>query len=781
VLVGISWFITHVFGVFEWHPPAWIAQAGPAVSVPFRKAGGYLREDPRRAGIMALAILAMLGGWLWFLMRPKPHYAEYTVSAPALTEYNEKGISSISPVTIDFMESVALLQQVDKPVVKGITLTPNFAGSWVWVSDRQLKFIPKSDWPVDTTFTVRFARSGLFTRGVELDEYNVDFKSQPFSAKIDSAEFYQDPLDPNLKKLVATVRFSHPVDSDPFEKRVSLVLKQDAAYLGLKPDSRNFTLVYDKFKLAAHIHSAALAMPRDDTPMTLRIDKGVRAARGGNSTSDRMERQVVIPGRASLRFSGAQMTLVDNARYEPEQVLLVNSSSPVAQKALDGKVSLYLLPVRHPKQSKDDKEPYQWTDESQVGVDILAKSQRLNLTYVASDAPGDTSHGFKFLAPVGRYVYVLVPDGVQGIGGYVCGKPYAATVVVEPYKQALKFLGQGALLSLSGDKKIGYLTRDVDHVEVQVGRVLPNQLQHIAPMMWDYAHPQLYGELEDQLVERFTSIRDYSGKQPGKPTYDSIDLGQYLQGGRGLFLVRIRSVAKPKKDEPAADDQDTPGPSDTRLVLITDLGFIVKQAKDGSRDVFVRSIRTGMPVEGATIQAIGRNGQPVMAATADGAGRAKLAKFPDLKREKSPLMIVAQKDGDLSFMPLRTSGRGLDLSRFDTGGVENAKSESQLSSYLFTDRGIYRPGETTHLALITRTADWKASLAGLPLEVEISDSRGNVVSRNPIKLSASAFDEVASRRRPAPMRRPPIWQKMPTTVRRWEALLSRCRSSNRTG
>ena len=106
-------------------------------------------------------------------------------------------------------------------------------------------------------------------------------------------------------------------------------------------------------------------------------------------------------------------------------------------------------------------------------------------------------------------------------------------------------------------------------------------------------------------------------------------------------------------------------------------------------------------------------------------------------------MIVVQKDGDVSFMPYNASGRRLDMSRFDTGGVENAASAGQLSSYLFSDRGIYRPGETTHLGMITRTADWKSSLAGLPLEVEITDSRGTVVSRNPIKLSATAFDEVA--------------------------------------
>jgi hypothetical protein len=236
------------------------------------------------------------------------------------------------------------------------------------------------------------------------------------------------------------VQFSHPVDAADFEQRVSFSVAKDAEYLGLKPDSRNFTLVYDKFRLAAHIHSAALGMPRDDTPMTVRIDKGVRAARGGNETRDRAEAVVIIPGRSSLRFSRAGMTLVDNARYEPEQILLLTSSSPVTEKALAGKVSAYLLPLRHPKQPDEDKEPYGWEDASQVGIDILMNSQPLSLNYVASEEGGETSHGFKFLAPVGRSVYVAVKDGVQGTGGYISGKPYVATIKVQPYRQALTFL-----------------------------------------------------------------------------------------------------------------------------------------------------------------------------------------------------------------------------------------------------------------------------------------------------------------------------------------------------
>jgi len=79
---------------------------------------------------------------------------------------------------------------------------------------------------------------------------------------------------------------------------ISLAAAKDAEYLGLKPDSRQFTVVYDKFRMTASIHSVPLSMPRDDTSMTVRIDKGVRAARGGNETKERLQTEVVIPARA---------------------------------------------------------------------------------------------------------------------------------------------------------------------------------------------------------------------------------------------------------------------------------------------------------------------------------------------------------------------------------------------------------------------------------------------------------------------------------------------------
>ena len=161
-------------------------------------------------------------------------------------------------------------------------------------------------------------KNGLFASQVVLENYRFTFKSQPFSASIADSQFYQDPRDPNLKKLVATLKFTHPVDTAQLESHVSLAVAKDADYLGLGGDSRHFTVIYDKFKLSAFVHRPRWQCARDDTPMTLWVDKGASGTRRQRNARP-AESVVVIPGRTSLRFSEARMTIVDNAITSPNR------------------------------------------------------------------------------------------------------------------------------------------------------------------------------------------------------------------------------------------------------------------------------------------------------------------------------------------------------------------------------------------------------------------------------------------------------------------------------
>ena len=134
------------------------------------------------AGFALLAVVLIAFGFYAWSQRPRPNYIAYAVTAPPLTVYDDKGMPVIKPMTVVFTESVAPLAQVQTAVTRGVTLSPSLAGTWFWASDRELRFTPKDDWPVDQRFTVDMARQGLLTQRTVLEEYEFGFQSAPFSA-----------------------------------------------------------------------------------------------------------------------------------------------------------------------------------------------------------------------------------------------------------------------------------------------------------------------------------------------------------------------------------------------------------------------------------------------------------------------------------------------------------------------------------------------------------------------------------------------------------------------
>jgi len=98
------------------------------------------------------------------------------------------------------------------------------------------------------------------------------------------------------------------------------------------------------------------------------------------------------------------------------------------------------------------------------------------------------------------------------------------------------------------------------------------------------------------------------------------------------------------------------------------------------------------------------------------------------RREKEPVAITARLGNDLAFMPFRRHDRRLELSRFDTDGVV-ASEQKNLRAFVFTERGVYRPGDTIHVGTIVRRRDWQGELANLPLEMKVYDAKGDEVDR----------------------------------------------------
>ena len=147
------------------------------------------------------------------------------------------------------------------------------------------------------------------------------------------------------------------------------------------------------------------------------------------------------------------------------------------------------------------------------------------------------------------------------------------------------------------------------------------------------------------------------------------------------------------------------------------------------------------------VEMLGKNGLPIFSRKTDANGRASFPTFKDFTREKTPTVYVAQSDGDFSFLPYERGDRQLNLSRFDTGGLYTQGEPGSLQAYLFSDRGIYRPGDDIHVGMVVKQMDWKPLPDGLPLEMVVTDPRGVEIRSRTIKIFVRRIRRILDRDR----------------------------------
>ena len=170
-----------------------------------------------------------------------------------------------------------------------------------------------------------------------------------------------------------------------------------------------------------------------------------------------------------------------------------------------------------------------------------------------------------------------------------------------------------------------------------------------------------------------------------------------------------------------ADERGSPRYRDhsVQWLVVSDIGLTAIRGADGL-SVFTRSLSSAEPMAGVTLSLKARNEDTLAELVTDNDGRATFA--PGLLRGSRSLAAVLlqarSEEGDHTFLKL--AGPGFDLSDRGVGGRKHATS---LEAYVYTDRGIYRPGETVHLTALVRDELGRA-LADMPLLLEITRPDG---------------------------------------------------------
>ena len=279
----IRGLLTRLFGTLHWTAPGWLlalaAQAGRAREAVL----GLMTRHHRAArglawGLGIAALVAVPAGW-WWSHRPRPLELSVSVSPPGRTAI--EATPRPDPLRVRFGGSAARLERIGKPLTQGVRLEPGLPGEWKFEDDRTLVFRPSQDWGVGLRYRV-LLDGALFPEHVRLQRHEVEFTSAPFEASFSRQEFYQDPTDAQVKRVVATIAFSHPVDAADLGGRVTLALAgAKGGLLGFGARSEPITLTYDKLKGEAYVQSEPIAIPAEDTEATITVAAGARAARGG--------------------------------------------------------------------------------------------------------------------------------------------------------------------------------------------------------------------------------------------------------------------------------------------------------------------------------------------------------------------------------------------------------------------------------------------------------------------------------------------------------------------
>lgn len=773
---GLSKIVSSLFGRISWNPPAWLVRLTTACT-------GFYRARPNLTTSFILSAFFLCCGaawsWHWYQHLPKPHRVTASVSSIPVTKL-EKDLK-FPPLNISFSESAALLEDLKKTSLSGVRLEPAVAGTWRWTDDKHLVFQPTEDWPADTTVRIIFDRK-FFPRHVVMDRLTYEAQTPPFAINIKDLQLYQDPTNPAQRQVTATFELTHSVDPGELERHVGLAMVGESSLFPASDPAPHFTMTYGAHRRLAFLRSSGVTLPDKEDFVKVLLGKGVRTAQGGAVTRTDAEAKLKIPSVGTMfRIESSDGIIAKNKTGEPEQVILLNTTSDISTRELAKALEIRLLPKRkveaktsddseseepdesaaNPSQrgadgddeeSSDDstagqstlKDAEKWQSPADVPDDILAQAKRVEFTALPTEKALDRQHAFRIHVESTGELYVKVRQGLRAPGDYPLAEDYNAILLVPAFPREVQIEGDGGLLALSGERKLSVRSRGLGAIEYEIARVATTQINHLVSQTEGrFQHPEFQAPAffnQENISRIAMQQQSIAMENPWKANYSAFDFAEHLRtpsdGGseRGLFFLTARGWDPVKK-------KAIKSIRDQRFLLVTDIGIVTKKGADNSEEVFLLSLKNQKPIAGATVDILGKNGVALQAAQTDSEGHCAFAPVAQEVREKTPVAFVARLGDDVSFIPYAREDRVLNFSRFDIEGVDSVLPES-LDAFVFTERGIYRPGDELHIGLVVKQRNWGGALQGLPLETEVLDARGLRVQTKKLTLPETGFTEL---------------------------------------
>ena len=645
-------------------------------------------------------------------------------------------LSDAAEIRVEFSEPMVPLGRASAGVTAPFfQISPAVRGTFRWAGTTTLIFTPSAPLPFATEYTVRITTAAVSASGNKLAA-PFAFTFMTPTVRLLGAEWYREGGRADAPVVIA-LRFNQPVTPAVAARDIALnyaphewtaPVYPDAALARLRATAPDALAAFERKKAATAaiagrddaIAAAPTAkwdtdrFPASDHLIVLRtatapppeswievtIATGVRG-RGGSAQPDEPQSFTLELERAFFIDGLECHSQCDPSDWNPVRM----------RAAVDVSAASAAMTVNDITTAASPRAV------SRVSTPRTEDDAEASATVTLEDA------GFAAQPPARTYAVSVAPT-LRAADGQTLGYPWLG-VVQNWHAGAFTSFGDGhGVWEKDGGKVLPFSARNILNVTQWVQRLSVGEL-----MGRVLAIARDGGKVPPDAVGQARSLN----VTPDQIQSHGLDLSAALDAdGKGLVWAAIRDGAPLARAKPL-----TPGATKSTLVQVTNLGITVKDAPAGTL-VFVTRLDNAAPVAGATVSLIGTNEHVAWrgATGADGVAMAPVGLRGTTSPWELSFIAVAEKDGDVAYA---ASDWNEGVAPWEFGlQYETPPVTGTIRGTVFTDRGVYRPGETLHLKTIVRraTASGISLLpAGTTVVATTRDSRSREIDRRTLTLN----------------------------------------------
>ncbi len=324
-----------------------------------------------------------------------------------------------------------------------------------------------------------------------------------------------------------------------------------------------------------------------------------------------------------------------------------------------------------------------------------------------------------------RYAFVIRQGVPSAIPDEKLLKSADYEVYVRDRTPSVRFTGKNYVLPRTGQQGVPVVSVNADRLDLEVMRIGDRNL--INSVHSDDFLGQLGAYQSKQIAaDKGQSVWTGSMEVKSELNKDVVTAFPVVEAVGSLKPGVYVMFAKPTGGKAAAPVSDGDGDGDygdgttraTQWFVVSDLGLTSFSGPDGVH-VLVRSLADASPVANAELRLVARNNEVLATIRSDANGYARFdAGLAKGQGGNAPGLVTAGLGEDYGFLDLKQTA--FDLS---DRGVKGRVAPAGLDAFLYTERGVYRSGETVYLTALLRDARG-AAVTGLPLTLSVKRPDG---------------------------------------------------------